>query len=48
MRKLGAYLVADWGDLKYLVGIIMENYEPFVEKERLDPMQALVIDFVVT
>ena len=47
MRKLDAYLVVDWGDLKHLVEIIMENHESIVEKEELDPKQTSVIDFAV-
>lgn len=47
MRKLDAYLVVDWRDLKHLVEIIMENHELIVEKEELDPKQTSVIDFVV-
>lgn len=47
MRKLGVYLVVDWGGLKHLVEIIMENHESIVEKEELDPVQASAIDFAV-
>lgn len=47
MRKLGVYLVVDWGDIKYLVEIITENYEPIAEKDELDPKRMSVIDFAV-